>query len=104
MSLARCKNCTLVRYTNYHQPDPCLGWLPGVKNACCGHGSFHAYVQFENGDVHRGEEAKRIMRTLGGYPPETNIKWETEYSFTRGVQTPDAGKLCSVYVGLEDDE
>lgn len=19
-------------------PDPCLGWLPGVVSACCGHG------------------------------------------------------------------
>ena len=20
------------------EPDPCLGWLPGVHSACCGHG------------------------------------------------------------------
>lgn len=26
-------------------PDPCLGWLPGVVHACCGHGVWwRAYV------------------------------------------------------------
>lgn len=30
--------------------DPCLGELPGVANACCGHGnSTQAYIQFNNG-------------------------------------------------------
>jgi len=24
-------------------PDPCLGWLPGVASACCGHGVGDAY-------------------------------------------------------------
>jgi len=32
------------------EPDPCLGMLPGVLNACCGHGNpSEAYVCFENG-------------------------------------------------------
>jgi hypothetical protein len=30
-------------------PDPCLGKLPGVVNACCGHGLQPGYVIFENG-------------------------------------------------------
>ena len=30
-------------------PDPCLGKLPGVVNACCGHGLQWGYVTFENG-------------------------------------------------------
>jgi hypothetical protein len=30
-------------------PDPCLGVLPGVSYACCGHGEKPAYVRFENG-------------------------------------------------------
>lgn len=35
--------------------DPCLGTLPGVRNACCGHGVREsAYIQFENGAVIRG--------------------------------------------------
>lgn len=30
--------------------DACLGTLPGVMNACCGHGDANqAYIQFENG-------------------------------------------------------
>lgn len=30
--------------------DACLGKLPGVSNACCGHGSDReAYVQFDTG-------------------------------------------------------
>lgn len=29
--------------------DQCLGWLPGVMNACCGHGEGRwAYVQFSS--------------------------------------------------------
>lgn len=29
-------------------PDPCLGWLPGVDFACCGHGDPHyEYVKAE---------------------------------------------------------
>jgi len=37
------------------EPDPCLGTLSGVKNACCGHGSpTDAYVQFESGPTIRG--------------------------------------------------
>ena len=31
------------------QPDPCLGLLPGVAAACCGHGLDRGYVLFENG-------------------------------------------------------
>jgi hypothetical protein len=32
------------------EPDPCLGRLPGVVSACCGHGERRrAYVLFANG-------------------------------------------------------
>jgi hypothetical protein len=35
--------------------DPCLGKLPGVANACCGHGNpKNSYVQFENKVTIRG--------------------------------------------------
>jgi hypothetical protein len=28
-------------------PDPCIGYLPGVYNACCGHGNpAEAYLTF----------------------------------------------------------
>lgn len=29
--------------------DPCLGELPGVKAACCGHGVDKGYIFFEDG-------------------------------------------------------
>lgn len=30
--------------------DPCLGVLPGVESACCGHGiRKNAYIKFTNG-------------------------------------------------------
>ena len=30
--------------------DGCIGYLPGVQNACCGHGDArYAYIQFTNG-------------------------------------------------------
>jgi len=35
--------------------DPCLGILPGVKQACCGHGvPEEAYIIFENGVIVEG--------------------------------------------------
>lgn len=38
----RCRKCnkTIVGYV----PDPCLGLLPGVSHACCGHGKCQPYV------------------------------------------------------------
>jgi hypothetical protein len=38
-------------------PDPCLGMLPAVKAACCGHGVSNSYIAFENGVVVRGFNA-----------------------------------------------
>lgn len=35
-------------------PDPCLGYLPGVKFACCGHGKHEGYIAFSNGTTIRG--------------------------------------------------
>jgi hypothetical protein len=32
-----CASCGLYA-TAPHEPDPCLGYLPGVDYACCGHG------------------------------------------------------------------
>lgn len=48
-----CGNCGKYRTEDGH--DPCLSNLPGVTNACCGHGNKkESYVQFENGVVLRG--------------------------------------------------
>jgi len=51
-----CKNCGLTfQGSNVGDPDPCLGNLPGVDNACCGHGvRENSYVRFTNGVVLTG--------------------------------------------------
>lgn len=48
-----CGSCN--RFGTPEGHDACLGTLPGVANACCGHGDPRdAYVQFDNGVVIRG--------------------------------------------------
>ena len=45
--------------------DACLGTLPGVMNACCGHGhSLSAYVQFGDGRSLSGNAAIDAMGKL----------------------------------------
>lgn len=49
-----CPKCHLQRGPDLH--DPCLGELPGVKFACCGHGMLgycQGYIFFENGKIIR---------------------------------------------------
>lgn len=42
-------------------PDPCLGWLPGVRNACCGHTEKDcAYIQLPDGECVRGFTAVQV--------------------------------------------
>lgn len=44
----RCGHCQRPNRDDGH--DACLGVLPGVRNACCGHGDLPAaYVQTESG-------------------------------------------------------
>ena len=45
-----CKKCGKIG-----DPDACLGTLPGVDFACCGHGNREeSYVKFTNGVILRG--------------------------------------------------
>lgn len=45
--------------------DACLGTLPGVINACCGHGNTkEAYVQYPDGSVSSGKVAVKIQSLL----------------------------------------
>lgn len=47
--------------------DPCIEGLPGVKNACCGHGDdSEAYVRFENGRRESGAAAVAVFREALG--------------------------------------
>ena len=60
-----CGFCQKPRTPEGH--DGCAGTLPGVKNACCGHGDpDEAYVQFENGTELRDAEAHAWIESHGG--------------------------------------
>lgn len=50
-----CKKCNKMFPLGEGEVDPCLGVLPGVDNACCGHGIREKYyIRFTNGIVVRG--------------------------------------------------
>lgn len=57
-----CKKCGLLfEGSNNGDPDPCLGVLPGVDNACCGHGRREdSYIRFTNGVIVRGFEVETL--------------------------------------------
>jgi hypothetical protein len=46
-----CKLCKKKPTADGH--DPCLGHLPGVIAACCGHGADDGYLSFRNGIILR---------------------------------------------------
>jgi hypothetical protein len=57
----------------YLGADPCLGWLAGVRAACCGHGEARLnsdpYLILQDGRRLDGSAALAKMRELGGNPP-----------------------------------
>lgn len=58
-----CGNCGKDRTKEGH--DGCLGTLPGVMNACCGHGEIdECYIQFLDGSAIYGKEAKIVQDIL----------------------------------------
>ena len=64
-----CGNCDKFLTEDGH--DGCLGTLPGVMNACCGHGDVEeAYIQFLDGNTISGESAVIILEELKMYQVE----------------------------------
>lgn len=64
-----CGNCGRS-YTEVGH-DGCLGTLIGLMNACCGHGNVdESYVQFWDGEVVSGKDAKIIQDILKKYKKE----------------------------------
>lgn len=60
-----CPKCGEKQTKDGH--DACLGCLPGVMNACCGHGNLGAakpYVQFLDGKSIHGTDAQIILGVL----------------------------------------
>ena len=64
----RCFMCAKKRTKEGH--DPCLGTLPGVQFACCGHGD-QGYLKLENGTILRGffDGMPECPVWLPGYEP-----------------------------------
>jgi len=60
--LRDCKKCG--KPMKWRDPDPCLGVLPGVAYACCGHGAEQGYIYFHSGVVIRGKftEIKKVEK------------------------------------------
>jgi hypothetical protein len=52
-----CATCKVMHEED--GPDPCLGWLPGVDFACCGHGDpSYEYVKVKD-KIYNSVEAWR---------------------------------------------
>lgn len=61
-----CGNCNKYSIKDgYEEYDACIGKLPHVMNACCGHGcDERAYVQFWSGFVVSGIDAIKIINKI----------------------------------------
>ena len=60
-----CGHCGLANTSEGH--DGCLGTLPGVMNACCGHGEEgSAYIMYESGNIIRGKHSLVEMMKMKG--------------------------------------
>jgi hypothetical protein len=62
-----CVQCRLLAAPD--GPDPCLGMVPEVKAACCGHGVEEPYVLAVHGTV-RGSQALDYFSQYGVGPRE----------------------------------
>jgi len=66
INVGRCAKCNELPTRDDH--DACLGTLPGLMNACCGHGEDDmAYVQFLDSVSIRGKSALIIIEELKNY-------------------------------------
>lgn len=78
----RCPACDQPQTPEGH--DPCIANLPGVKFACCGHGTKHGYIVFENGTVIDGlflvrtpsEFSAKVARLTGADPVASPVTGE----------------------------
>jgi hypothetical protein len=69
MTEDRCCACFKHRTKDLH--DPCIANLPGVLHACCGHGKPETcWVTGYSFGKLTGPAAARMMRQLGGHPPQ----------------------------------
>lgn len=60
-----CPRCREGRTSDMY--DWCLGKLPGVVEACCGHGEEEGYIKFRNGVIIRGHFQIDTEEEEGGH-------------------------------------
>jgi len=69
---ATCGFCGLHDTPEGH--DGCLGTLPNVEEACCGHGdNRQAYVRYDDGSYHEGEDTLKLMLKMRGQTNESQV-------------------------------
>lgn len=58
-----CINCN--KFPTKEGYDACIGFIPNIKAACCGHGiDEHAYILFEDGKYINGKNAIEYIKDL----------------------------------------
>jgi hypothetical protein len=67
----QCGHCEAKQTKEGH--DACLGELPGLMNACCGHGDGDPSIQFYDRFIITGKDAKKIINILKKYKRESNL-------------------------------
>ena len=94
--LRPCKSCGAIFVKDNYGVDPCLGVLPGVRNACCGHGNpSDAYIQFTNGTIIRGF-------TMDKAPKKTCWNNRCKHWVDQNCRTDNPGSNCSKYNPIVD--
>lgn len=68
-----CKECKMI--VTQGKPDPCLGYLPDVAHACCGHGDpKQAYVTgFDGCKPHEGIASGKHGQFCGEWDDDGNL-------------------------------
>ena len=72
-----CPQCHLRREKDYG-PDPCLGELPGVDFACCGHGGHPGTTMTGSGyiDFSNGKTVRFRPLWVDGLPQTGELEWK----------------------------
>lgn len=69
-------------------PDPCLGRLPGVRAACCGHGNpSEAYIILDDGTGIRGPAAVEVQKVWKVHKLGTDEKVVLTRDMVRLIRT-----------------
>lgn len=58
--IRECKHCGKLPTNEGY--DGCLGYLPDVAHACCGHGIDKPYVKFNDGEVRWYENREELLK------------------------------------------